>query len=129
MASDYQHNNILKVVFDGNKHFKHVLSDQEIIDMTVIEGRFPLTKLPVCGHCERLGLWHKDELTKKPVGVCKSCGTITRKPVPYSSYLASKMDIDATGDSFRKMALVDRKIDDYKRMVYLPDFKRLEDMV
>lgn len=126
MASDLEHNNIIKYVFNGNKHLKHVLSDKDILDMTVIEGRFPLTKLPVCGHCEKLGLWTKDVLTDKPMGYCKSCGTYTRDAITYSTYLASKMDIDETGDSFRRMALVDRNLEDINRMVYLPDFTRLD---
>jgi hypothetical protein len=125
MATPGEHNQIIKYVFEGNKHLKHVLSDQEILDLTMIEQRFPLTKLPVCGHCERLGLWHKGT-NGKPVGYCKTCGTITKKPVTYATYLASKMDVDQTGDTFRKMLLVDRQVDDYKRMVYLPDTKYME---
>lgn len=127
MANDMQHNRLIKVLFDGSKHLKHVLSDQEILDMTMIEGRFPLTKLPVCGHCEALGLWTKDT-NGKPMGYCKKCGSYTRKPLTYSSYLASGYDLDKTGDEFRKMAIVDKVADDYKRKVYLPDFNRLEEM-
>lgn len=125
MATPGQHNQIIKCVFDGNKHLKHVLSDQEILDLTMIEQRFPLTKLPVCGHCERLGLWHKDS-NGKPIGYCKKCGTITRKPITYSTYLASKMDVDATGETFRSMLLVEKEAENYKRMVYLPDNSRME---
>lgn len=127
MATEKQHNQIIGYHFNGNKHLNHVLSDKEILDMTVIEGRFPLTKLPVCAHCEKLGLWTKDYLTKKPCGYCRSCGSITRSPVTYSTYLAQKMDIDATGESFKNMLEVDKKYEDYKRMVYLPDFSRLEE--
>jgi len=46
----------------------------------------------------------------------------------YSSYLASGYDIDRTGDSFRRMAIVDKECEEYKRRVYLPDFNRLEEM-
>jgi hypothetical protein len=127
MATDAQHNKLIQVIFDGNKHLNHVLTTEEINRMTMIEGRFPLTKLPVCGHCERLGLWHKDIITKKPVGICKKCGSITKSPVTYSTYLSQNMDVDATGDSFRKMSIVDKKYEAYKRMVYLPDFSRLEE--
>ena len=125
MASEQEHNQLIKVLFDGNKHLKHVLSDEEIKQMTIIEGRFPLTKLPVCAHCEKLGLWHKDS-TGKPIGYCRQCGTITKKPVTYSTYLAQGMDIDETGKNFRNMAEVDKKADWYKRAVYLPDFSRME---
>lgn len=129
MADTRRHNQLIKYVFGGNKHLKKVLSDQQILDMTVVESRFPLTKLPVCGHCEALGLWTKDVLTNKPVGYCKACGTYTRKPLTYSTYLAAGYDIDKTGDSFRRMALVDKKCEDYKRNVYLPDFSRLEELL
>jgi hypothetical protein len=122
VASVKEHNNIINVVFDGNKHLKHVLSDQEIVQMCLIEGRFPLTKLPVCGHCEMLGLWHTDSLTKKIIGVCRSCGAITKHPVSYSTYLASKQDVDETGDTFRRMAMVDKKKDVWNRFIYLPEF-------
>lgn len=111
-------------MFDGNKHLKHVLSNDEIKQMTMIEGRFPLTKLPVCAGCEKLGLWHKDN--GKPVGYCKQCGTITKNPVTYSTYLAQRMDVDETGTTFRSMAEVDKKADWFKRAVYLPDFSRME---
>lgn len=126
MPTEKRHNDLIAYHFDGNKHLKHVLSVDEIKDMTLIEGRFPLTKLPVCAHCEKLGLWTKDFLTKKPCGYCKACGSYTKSPVTYSTYLAQKMDIDATGASFRQMLDVDKKQEDYKRMVYLPDFTRLD---
>lgn len=122
-----QHNQLIKVLFDGSKHLNHVLSDQEIVDMAMIEARFPLSKFPVCGHCEALGLWTKDS-NGKPMGYCKKCGTYTRKPLTYSTYLASGYDIDKTGDNFRRMLIVDKERENYKREVYLPDFSRLEDM-
>lgn len=117
-----KHHNILKVVFDGNKHLKHVLSDEDIRQMTLIENRFPLSKLPVCGHCEKLGLWSKG-IKGEPVGICRVCGTITKHPITYSTYLASKMDVDSTGDTFRRMASIDKKMDDFNRKVYLHKFK------
>ncbi|MGL6281819.1 MAG: hypothetical protein ACRC2J_05380, partial [Microcoleaceae cyanobacterium] len=89
----------------------------DIVQMCLIEGRFPLTKLPVCGHCEMLALWHRDPLTQKIIGVCKSCGAITKNPVSYSTYLASKMDVDQTGDTFRKMAILDKNRDTWKRFI------------
>jgi len=121
-----KHHDIIKVVFDGNKHLKHVLSNEEIRTMTLTEDRFPLTKLPVCGHCEKLGLWSRDALTKKPIGICKSCGSITKSPVTYSSYLASKMDVDKTGKTFRGLLNVQKKIDGYNRFVFLHKFKNLD---
>lgn len=126
MAGIKDHNDIIKIVFNGNKHLKHVMSDPEIRQMTFIENRWPATKSPVCGHCEKLGLWSKDTLTNKPIGVCKSCGTITKNPVTYATYLASKMDVDATGHTFRSIALADREKDNENREIYLPDCHYLE---
>lgn len=129
MATSKQHNDIIKVIFNGNKHLKHVLSQKEIEEMTMIEGRFPLTKLPVCGHCEKLGLWHRDHLTKKIVGVCKDCGAITKEPITYSSYLASKMDVDETGRTFKNLSRLDRHRDYINRNVYLPKFNNIGKVV
>lgn len=126
MANNWQHNQLLKIILEGNKHLKHVLSDDELKQMTMIEGRWPLTKSPVCGHCERLGLWHKDSVTGKPVGVCRTCGTITHKPITYATYLASNMDVDETGHTFRQIAKADRDKDKVNREIYLPNFRRLE---
>lgn len=126
MATNWQHNQLLKIVFDGNKHLNHVLSDNDIKQMTMIEGRWPLSKSPVCGHCERLGLWHKDPVTNKPVGVCRVCGTITKNPITYSTYLASGMDVDATGHTFRALDRATRAKDQKNRELYLPNFRRLE---
>ena len=126
MATDKEHNNLILYNFKDNKHLQKVLTNKEIVDMTVIEGRFPLSKLPVCNHCEELGLWTKDPLTGKPAGYCKKCGTLSKKPVTYSTYLARGYDVDKTGDTFRRMAIVDKKMDSYKRHVYLPDFNRLD---
>lgn len=125
MATTKEHNEIIKIVFDGNKHLKHVMSDDQIRQMTMIEGRWPVTQSPVCGHCERLGLWHKDSLGRK-VGVCKSCGTTTLKPITYSTYLASGYDVDKTGATFRSIYLKDRAKDEINRLIYLPDYRRIE---
>lgn len=126
MNSTLKHNHIIKYCFDGNKHLQKVLSDKQILDMTVTEGRFPFTKLPVCGGCESLGLWHKDPLTSEPVGICRKCGTVTKKPITYSTYLATGYDVDTTGDTFRRMLLAERKLDENKRKLILPDFTRID---
>jgi len=93
-----EHNRLIKVVFDGSKHLKHVLTNEIVRQMTIIEGRFPLTRLPVCGHCEKLGLWGPDG-----AGYCQSCGTITKHPITYSEYLASGYDVDETGEAARSV--------------------------
>lgn len=98
MTTIGQHNQLIKICFDGSNHLKHVLSNEEIKNMTLLEERFPLTKLPVCGCCEKLAMWGKDMC-----GVCRSCGTITKNPMTYSNYLASGYDIDATGATAREV--------------------------
>ena len=118
MGTITQHHDIIKCIFGGSKHFKHVLSNDEITQMTLIENRFPLTKLPVCGHCEKLGLWSKG-ISNEPIGVCKSCGAITKQPITYSTYLASQLDIDPTGDTFRRMSTLEKKVDNFNRKVFL----------
>jgi hypothetical protein len=108
-----EHNNLIKIVFDGSKHLKHVLSNDQIRNMTMIESRFPLTKLPVCGGCEKLALWGRGGQ-----GYCPSCGTITKSPITYSSYLASGYDVDPTGTTFRSITY-QKEMD--KRFI-LPDY-------
>jgi len=85
------HNNLIKVVFDGNKHLKHVMSSKQIKKITVYENSYPLTRLPVCGHCEKLAYWNKGG-----TAYCPTCGTYTKKPITYATYLASGYDIDET---------------------------------
>lgn len=92
MATTQEHNQLVKICFDGSKHLKHVLSQEDIMQMTLIENRFPLTKLPVCGGCERLAYW-----SAGMQATCKHCGTITKNPITYSTYLASGYDVDTTG--------------------------------
>lgn len=114
MATIEKHHEIVKVVFDGNKHLNHVMSNDQIKQMTLIENRYPLTRLPVCGGCERLAMW-----SRGGQATCTHCGTITKKPITYSSYLASGYDVDATGATFRSVAYKGEMI---KRDIILPDY-------
>lgn len=86
-----EHNNLIKVVFDGSKHLKHIMSAEQAAKVSAIEGRYPLSRMPVCGHCEKIGLWHRGGTAYCPV-----CGTYTKHPITYSTYLASGYDIDKT---------------------------------
>jgi hypothetical protein len=83
-----EHNNLVKIVFGNDKHFKHILTNDNIAMMTLYEARYPISRLPVCGHCEKLALWKGDE------GYCQSCGTYTKNPITYATYLASGYDLD-----------------------------------
>lgn len=113
-----EHHELIKVCFDGNKHLKHVLSQEEIKTMTMIENRYPLTQLPVCGHCEKLGMWGRGM-----VGICRECGTITKNPVNYATYLASGYDLDATG-AIAKEIFHKSDVENQKRMrkIILPQY-------
>ena len=117
-----EQNELIKICFNGNKHLKHVLSSDEINNMTMIENRFPLSKLPVCGHCEKLALWGKGMSA-----VCRSCGTITQVPITYATYLASGYDVDATGHTAKRVLKTEEELMPVnQRILILPDFSHLE---
>ena len=103
-----EHNQLMKVVFNGNKHLQHVLTSDQIMKLTMIENRYPLTRMPVCGHCEKLAYWNKES------AYCPSCGTYTKSPVTYSNYLAMGYDVD--NGIANKMMELD------KRRRLLPDY-------
>lgn len=119
MATTAQHNHIIQVVFDGNKHLNKVLSSEDIKNMTVIENRFPLTKLPVCGACESLAMWDRDIITGAVIATCTKCGAHTKRPVTYASYLAAGYDIDATGATARKVLNYRRE----NQTIVLPEYE------
>jgi len=102
------HNSLMKVVFNGNKHLNHVMTSDQIQKSDLLESRYPLTRMPVCGHCERLAYWNATN------AYCPHCGTVTKKPVTYSTYLASGYDVD-TGIASKMMEL------DRRRKI-LPDY-------
>ncbi len=92
MATIDKHNQIIKVNFGQGKHFQHVLTNKDIQRMTMLEGRYPVSRLPVCSGCERVAYWgHGGQ------GVCPECGTITKDPITLSEYMAKGYDIDRTG--------------------------------
>jgi hypothetical protein len=113
LASVAEHNQLLKVCFDGNKHLKHVMTSNEIHKMTLIEEKYPLSRLPVCGGCEKLAYWHHNH-----TAYCPSCGTITKVPITYASYLASGYDVDATGNTARMVLEKERS----KRSLIIRNF-------
>jgi len=117
MASVAEHNKLMAIIFGNSKHFNHVMSNEEIRTMTMLENSCPLTRQPVCGRCEQLGLWHKGDFGE-PVCVCKKCGSITKNPVTYAAYLASNLDIDPTGMTAREALRHRRRLVDN----YVPDY-------
>lgn len=79
--------------------------------MTVLEGRYPISRLPVCPRCEGLAMWgHGGQ------GICTKCGTIDRDPVTLSEYMTKGYDIDQTGITRHE------KEDLKNRIFYLPDY-------
>lgn len=108
-----KHNDDLIRVMSDQKHMKHILTQEHIDQMVRVEARYPISKLPVCGHCERLALWGD-----KGTAHCLHCGTVTLKAVPLSEYYAAGYDLDgATGEdrsqvrhekNARKILLPDR---------------------
>lgn len=105
MATIGQHNNsLIKVILNGSKHLKHVLTSKEIVKMSLIEKSYPLSRLPVCGHCEKLAYWHTGGQAW-----CPKCGTYTKKPFTYADYLACGFDIDSSCATSRAMLEYERK--------------------
>lgn len=90
------------------RHMKHILTQEDISRMTFIENRYPIAKLPVCSHCERLAMWGKDG-----IGVCTHCGTTTLHPITLAEYYISGYDLDATSK--------ESKLEKQARQLILPE--------
>lgn len=114
------HNKLILKCYEGNPHLKHILTNDDINRMALIEGTYPITKFPVCSHCERLGLWTK--YGGHVAGWCEYCGTYTKNAMSYSEYLTKGYDVDETGDTFRRMLKVDRERRERNKLLYLPEW-------
>jgi hypothetical protein len=57
-------------------------------------------------------------------GICKHCGTITKSPITYSSYLAAGYDVDPTGATARKV--MNDSPSKEARALILPEYIRLD---
>lgn len=108
------HNKLIKMSLGHNKHLNHVMTSGEIRKVTAIENSYPLTRMPVCNHCEKLAYWNHGGAW------CPSCGTYTKTPITYSSYLASGFDIE-TGTG-TKVGIAKRMMELNKRKKILPDY-------
>lgn len=91
MATVKEHNGFIFKVFSDQKHFRHVLTQDDIVRMTGVEKRYPISKLPVCSHCERLAMWGING-----IAVCTKCGTTTLKPITLAEYYIKGYDLDIT---------------------------------
>ena len=92
MATIKEHNKLIKVVFGGTKHFKHILTRDEYSKITQLEKRYPISRRPVCEGCESLAWWDKGWQA-----FCPSCGTITKNPITLSEYYTKGCDLDKSG--------------------------------
>ena len=95
-----QTKDIIKLSYN-DKHISHILTDERINEMTQVSKRYPFTKLPVCNHCEALGMWGFTKL-QEPAGYCHRCGTITVKPISYAEYLVSGYDLPSNMSAEKK---------------------------
>jgi hypothetical protein len=85
-------NKIYKCVAGERLHGRHFLTGDLVRKMTLIENRYPLAKLPMCGYCERAGLW-THTADGKMAGYCETCGTTTTNPITYAEYLSQGHDL------------------------------------
>jgi hypothetical protein len=69
-----------------------MLTNDTVRLMTMVEGRCPIAKQPMCGWCERVALWGRGA-DGSMVAYCHVCGSTTSKPMTYSEYIANGYDI------------------------------------
>lgn len=82
----------LKISYN-NKHIQHILSVEKVNEMTQVERRYPMSRLPVCNHCEALALWSRPLDDGNPTGTCLKCGTVTVNPISLAEYLVAGYDL------------------------------------
>lgn len=82
----------LKISYN-DKHMKHVLSVEKVNEMTQVERRYPMSRLPVCNHCEALALWSRPLENGNRTGTCLKCGTVTVNPISLAEYLVAGYDL------------------------------------
>ena len=95
IQNDKINDDILKIS-TNDKHMKHILTNKRVEEMTMVQKVFPITGLPVCGHCEGLGFWGKVKVGNNmgtKTGTCWMCGTVTLNPVTYGEYLVAGYDL------------------------------------
>jgi hypothetical protein len=85
-------NRLFKCINGDKSHFRHMLTNDTVRLMTMIEGRCSVAKQPMCGWCERVALWNRGS-DGRPVAYCHVCGSTTSNPITYAEYLANGYDI------------------------------------
>lgn len=108
-------NHVLIKVMKDSPHLKHILTNEKVRQMCLIEDRYAFTKLPVCSGCERLGLW-----TRGKRCYCEICGTYTHNPRTYAEYLTEGCDIDSTGHTFKALSQKQKTKIAKDRILYIP---------
>lgn len=91
MATIREHNRLIRVMFGGTKHFRHVLTMDDLAKLNRLEERYPYSRRPVCEHCESLAYWDKGG-----EAFCPKCGTITHNPITLSEYYVKGYDLDGS---------------------------------
>lgn len=79
-------NRIYKCIAGETLHWRHFLTGPMVRRMTLIENRYPVTQLPMCGNCEKAAMWHHNTQGDM-VGWCEECNTTTVNPITFSEYL------------------------------------------
>lgn len=85
-------NKIYTCIAGERLHGRHFLTGDLVRKMTLIENRYPLAKLPMCGRCEKAALWTGTE-DGGMAGYCEECGTTTTNPITYAEYLSQGHDL------------------------------------
>lgn len=85
-------NKLYKVINGSRSHYRHMLTDDTVRRMTMVENRCSVAKQPMCGFCERVALWNRGP-DGRPVAYCHACGSTTLNPITYAEYLANGYDL------------------------------------
>lgn len=114
MATIREHNHLMRCVLGNTKHFKHILTRDDLSRITGLEKRYPVSRRPVCEHCESVGWWRKGKAC-----FCPTCGTITKHPITLSEYYIKGYDLDGSRSGLSKEV----KITKIKRDRILPVYR------
>jgi len=87
-----KNDNLIKISY-ANTHIRHCLSVEKVHEMTQVEKRYPIARLPMCNHCEAVALWSPMTGDGKRTGTCLNCGTVTIDPITFSEYLVAGYDL------------------------------------